>query len=380
MTDSHLPHPRGAATVAVRSAGGSDLPNTSASVGQVGASEPGTEEHRTTIADIAELADVSVPTVSKVLNGRAGVAASTRRRVLELLDEHGYRRRGTATRKPVGLIDFVIRHLDTVWAIPLVQGAESEAAKAGVSLVVTSMHGRRVGNRHWIQHLTSRRTDAIVLVVSELQPGAEDELAKLNMPVVLVDPVGGANPELPAISATNWAGGLTATQHLASLGHTRIGLITGPEDVTCARERMYGYREGLSRAGLEYDPNLERFGDFMPHGGETMAAELLSLDNPPTAIFAGTDQTAAGVYLEAQRRKLRIPQDLSVIGFDDVIVGEWLNPKLTTIRQPLEDMAREAIRTALALVHEGSIPHSRIELPTSLVLRESTARVKPRGY
>jgi len=332
---------------------------------------------RVTIAEIAEIAGVSVPTVSKVLNGRAGVAPSTRARVHELLTEHGYRRRGNTRKATVGLIDFVIRDLDTVWAMPLVQGAESEAAKAGVSLVVTSMHGRRVGNSHWIQHLASRRTDAVVLVVSELYPGAEEELSKLNTPVVLVDPVGGSNPFIPSITATNFAGGLSATEHLTALGHRRIGIVTGPKDVICARDRLYGYREALARAGIPEDPDLVRYGNFMPDGGENGAASLLDLPDPPTAIFAGTDQQAAGVYREARRRGLRIPDDLSVVGFDDVAVGEWLTPALTTVRQPLEDMAREAIRTALTLVHNGSAPDVRRELSTSLVVRDSTA--PPRG-
>ena len=330
---------------------------------------------RITIAEIAAMAGVSEPTVSKVLNGRKGVSETTRSAVLQLIDETHYRRPGTTRRRTVGLIDFVVRHLDTIWAMPLVQGAENEAAKSGISLVVTSMHGRRVGNRHWIQHLASRRTDAVVLVVSELAPGAEEELSRLNTPVVLVDPVGTANPTMPSITATNRLGGYTATQHLIELGHRRISCITGPEDVFCAQERLVGYREALIRAGITPNPAWERYGDFMAPGGQAGAASLLDMAEPPTAIFAGTDQQAGGVYREAARRGLRIPDDLSVVGFDDLAVGEWLTPPLTTIRQPLEDMARVAIRTALSMVKQGSNPRSRVALKTSLVVRESTAPV-----
>ncbi|WP_061965009.1 LacI family DNA-binding transcriptional regulator [Demequina aurantiaca] len=332
-----------------------------------------TGDTRTTIAEIAALAGVSAPTVSKVLNGRGGIAPETRDRIQELLAQNGYRRRGTTKRQPVGLIDFVIRDIDSIWAMPLLKGAEEEVARAGVNLVLMSTHGRRVGNKHWIQQLASRRTDAVVLVVSELQPGAEEELSRLNTPVVLVDPVGSTTTNIPAIAATNWAGGLAATEHLIELGHTRIGMVTGPEDVMCARDRLDGYRAALTRAGINVDHELEVYGDFQLPSGVAGAAKLLSLAQPPTAIFAGSDLQAAGIYEEAQRRGMSIPQDLSVVGFDDVLVSEWITPRLTTVRQPLEQMAREAIRTAMALAHDDTAPQPRVELATSLVVRNSTA-------
>jgi len=332
-----------------------------------------TNRGRTTIADIASLAGSSVPTVSKVLNGRSGVSAETRNVIQNLLDEHGYRRRGTVNKKPIGLIDFVIRDLDTIWALPLIAGAESEAAKVGASLVVTSTHGRLVGNRHWIQQLASRRTDAVVLVLSELQPGAELELTRLNTPLVLVDPAGGNTLNAPSVAATNWAGGLAATEHLIELGHTRVGMITGPKAVACARDRLDGYRAALTRANLTHDPALERFGDFQQESGQQHADSLLRMENPPTAIFAGSDRAAAGVYRAAHARGLRIPEDLSVVGFDDVVVAQWLQPELTTVRQPLEEMARTAIRTAMRLVNGEPVSLERIELATTLVVRASTA-------
>jgi LacI family transcriptional regulator len=332
---------------------------------------------RVSMAEIAELAGVSVPTVSKVLNGREGVAPRTRDLVRQILDDHHYMRRGTSRKRPTGLIDFVIRDLDPNWAMPLVQGAEDEAARMGVSLVVTSTHGRRIGNRHWVQHLASRRTDAVVLTVTDFQAGIADEISKLNTPVVLVDPVGGTAPDVPAVAATNFEGGQTATQHLLRLGHRRIGVITGPTQLACSRERMQGYRAALTKAGIQADPRLEHWGDFMADSGEAAAARMLNLPEPPTAIFACSDQCAAGVYKEARRRGLSIPADLSVIGFDDVMIAQWLQPPLTTIRQPLEEMAREAIRMAMQLVHGTPIPHPRQRLATRLVVRESTA--PPRG-
>lgn len=328
---------------------------------------------RVTIADIAVNAQVSVSTVSKVLNGRQGVGPDTRERVLTLLDEHGYRRRGIERRQPVGLIDFVIRDLNTLWANELVHGAEEETARAGVGLVVTSTHGRRFGNKHWIQQLSARRTDGVVLVVSELQTGAVEQLRRLNTPFVLVDPVGGSDPTMPTVAASNWAGGLAATEHLLALGHRRIGIVTGPAALTCSRDRLDGFRAALRRAGLAATDDLVRSGDFMPAGGHRGASELLDLADPPTAIFAGSDQQAYGVYQEARTRGLRVPEDLSVVGFDDVELCQWISPPLTTVRQPLADMARAATRMVLDLSRQGAPPVPRIELATSLIERESTA-------
>ncbi|GLI26931.1 transcriptional regulator [Agromyces rhizosphaerae] len=326
-----------------------------------------------TIAEIAELAEVSVPTVSKVLNGRPGVSAETRDLVGALLQEHGYVRRGGGPRR-VGLVDFVITDLSTTWAHQLLIGAEAEAARAGVGLVVTSTHDRRAGNKHWIRQLAARRSDGIVLVVSELHPGAEEELARLHTPIVLIDSQGGADSHAPIVAATNWSGGLAATEHLLQLGHRRIGIITGPERMAASRDRLDGYRAALARAGVPFDPDLVRYGDYRVSGGQAEGQRLLELSDRPTAIFAGSDHQAHGVYLAAARVGLAIPRDLSVVGFDDVDICEWIAPSLTTVRQPLADMAREATRLVLALGEEdaASVPQRR-ELATSLVMRRSTA-------
>ena len=328
---------------------------------------------RTTIAEIATLAGVSAPTVSKVLNGRQGVSDTTRARVQEQLDAQGYRRRGTRRRQPVGLLDFVVRDLATPWANELVAGAEQEAARHGVGLVVTSAHGRQMGTHHWIQQLAARRTDGIVLVVSELMAGAEDALRRLNIPLVLVDPVGSASTAQPTVSATNWAGGLSAVEHVLALGHTRIGVVTGPADLACARDRLDGYRAGLLRAGLSLPEDLVRSSPFEVPDGRAAARSLLALPAPPTAILAGSDQQAYGVYQAARERGLSIPEDLSVVGFDDVALGAWLSPPLTTVRQPLVEMAREATRLVLLLSRSEPIPAPQVELATRLVVRGSTA-------
>ena len=328
---------------------------------------------RVTIAEIARQAGVSVPTVSKVLNGRADVAPDTRNQVQRLLAQNDYRRRGARSRRSrAGVVDLVVPNLDSPWVVEVIRGAEEAAQEAGASIVVSAVHGEHRDVRRWLDSLAERRSDGVVLVVSELDKGERGRLAALNVPLVLVDPVGQADPDIPTVGATNWAGGLAATEHLISLGHRRIGVITGPASVLCSQARLDGYRAALERAGIAADPDLVRYGDFLHDSGFDHAAWLLNLPDPPTAIFAGSDLQAFGVYNQARERSLRVPQDLSVVGFDDLALCSWVNPPLTTVRQPLAEMASMATRLAL----EGRADHgsaSRVELATTLVVRTSTS-------
>jgi len=331
-------------------------------------------ESRMTLADIAEIAGVSLATVSKVLNGRTGVSETRRDQILAILEEQGYRRRGAGGRHRAGLIDIVLRGIDTLWATQILVGAQEEAARAGVGLVVTPTHGRTMGNRHWITSLAQRHSDGIVLVVSRLQIGVDQELSKLGIPYVFVDPIGIPDQDVPVIAATNFEGGLEATEHLLGLGHRRIGIVTGDRGLACSQERLAGYKQALAHEDIPIDEDLICFGNFQVEGGYAGAARLLKLPDPPTAIFAGSDLQAYGVYQAAKAAGLSIPEDLSVIGFDDVPLCQWVSPNLTTIRQPLHEMAREATRILVEMAYRGiEPPRKKIELPTSLVVRESTA-------
>lgn len=329
------------------------------------------QSDRVTIAEIARAAGVSVPTVSKVLNDRADVSAGTRERVRSAMTELGYRRRPSAPRRS-GLVDVVLSSLNSPWVVEVLRGAEAEARRGGAQIVLTSTDGAPVGGRRWLDALAAHRSDGLVLVVSEPAPEAGAALAALDVPIVLLDPVGGCDPSLATVGATNFAGSVSAVEHLLDLGHRRIAVISGRPELQCSRQRVDGYRAALHRAGVDVDEDLVRFGDFQTTGGRAGAAALLDLPEPPTAIFAGSDVQAVGVYQEAHARGLRIPEDLSVVGFDDISVCEVLTPALTTVHQPLTRMAAEAVRLALAGRDDEGLP-ARIELATSLVVRGSTA-------
>jgi LacI family transcriptional regulator len=188
----------------------------------------------------------------------------------------------------------------------------------------------------------------------------------------VVDPVNLPDPDVPSVGATNWAGGMAATDHLLGLGHRRIGAVTGPADYLCSRARIDGYRSALERAGAQFDEALVRQGDFQHEGGFIRGGELLDLPEPPTAIFAGSDQQALGVYEAARQRGLRIPQDLSVVGFDDLPAARWVSPPLTTVGQPLADMGRVAAEMLGDLIDSVPLRSQRVELATELIVREST--------
>ncbi|AGL18128.1 LacI family DNA-binding transcriptional regulator [Actinoplanes sp. N902-109] len=330
---------------------------------------------RVTIAAIASEAGVSVPTVSRVLNGRADVAPQTRELVEKLLKQHGYRRR--ASRQQPGraaLVDLVFNDLDSPWAVELIRGVEDVMHTSGVGTVVSAVHRRSAATRQWLQNLYARQSDGVIFVTSDLTTPVYAELQRLNIPVVVVDPAGGAPLDIPVIGATNWAGGLSATQHLASLGHRRIGFIAGPKQLLCSRARLDGYRAGLEHP----DESLIRQGDFLYESGYTGGMSLLEMADPPTAVFASSDTMALGVYEAARHKGLRVPDDLSVVGFDDLPEARWASPPLTTVRQPLAEMGALAARTALRLAAGADIEAPRVELATELVVRDSTAAPRPR--
>ncbi|MEV4182293.1 LacI family DNA-binding transcriptional regulator [Streptosporangium canum] len=332
---------------------------------------------RVTIALIAEEAGVSVPTVSKVINGRPEVAPGTRQRVERLLHKHGYQRRVSQSDGPVGLIDLVFAEIESPWAMEIVRGAETAAREVGASTVISVLHTHAGPGRDWLERIAARRTDGVVIVASRLSAGLQGQLNARSMPFVVVDPEGEPAPHVASVGATNWNGGLAATRHLLELGHRRIGVIGGPADMLCSRARIDGYRAALETAGVAVAPELIRHGDFLVDSGHDHGHGLLSLADPPTAVFAGSDLQAFGVFEAARQRGLRVPEDLSVVGFDDLPLARSAWPPLTTVRQPLQDMAALATRMVLAIGRGDHSQARRVELATELVVRESTAPPRP---
>ncbi|MEV0133157.1 LacI family DNA-binding transcriptional regulator [Dactylosporangium sp. NPDC050688] len=334
-----------------------------------------TRHSRATMAEIAAEAGVSVPTVSKVLNGRRDVAPATRERVEELLRRRSYLPRRAVPARTVGLIDVVFVDLGSPWAMQILAGVEEVAHHAGTGVVVSAVHGRSrtAPDRRWLENLAARRSDGVLLVLSELSADQRAMLAGHGIPVVVVDPAGQPDPSVPSVGATNWTGALTATEHLIGLGHRRIAVIGGPGDVLCSRARLDGFRAAMHAAGLEIPAGYERTGDFTSPTGYRETLALLDLPSPPTAIFACADEMARGAYEALHERGLRVPADISIVGFDDLEQARWSIPPLTTVRQPLTEMAGLATRMLLSLIAGEPLDSTRLELATPLVVRASTA-------
>ncbi|EGG43259.1 MULTISPECIES: LacI family DNA-binding transcriptional regulator [Streptomyces] len=328
---------------------------------------------RTTLADIARAAGVSVATVSKVVNGRGDVAPHTRTRVQELLHQHQYLapvfRHAEAEPVDIPTIEVQFQGGLRSYVAETLEGIIDSAAELGATVVVS----KATHAPHWARDLVAAGRRAVIAVTSVYTAAHLNELARSGLPLVVLDPLHLPDSRVHSVGATNFAGGLTATRHLLSLGHRRIAYLGGPSMAVCNQARMHGYRAAMEAEGAKVPESYVRPGEFTYATGLHGAAGLLDLPEPPTAVFAGNDDIAVGVIEAARARGMRVPEDLSVVGFDDTSLAEMASPPLTTVRQPLREMGGAALRTALRLANGETIESHHIELATALVVRTSTA-------
>jgi LacI family transcriptional regulator len=338
-------------------------------------------ERRATLAMVAEFCGVSLPTVSKVLNGRADVASATRTRVEEALRAHNYSppgARARATPAPAArTVELVFDDIISPYATEVLHGVTDGGDELGVDVVVrrlpTLTETPPRTEAAWARRLTEAGRKGLIVVTSELTSRQLAAFDRAGLSLVVIDPVNLPRTDVVSVGATNWSGGLEATDHLIRLGHRRIAFIGGPVASSPSRARLHGYRAALENAGIRSDPALIRNGSFDFPSGLTFGGELLDSDDPPTAVFAASDPTAMGVFAAATARGLRLPEQLSIVGFDDTYLTVMSTPALTTVRQPLRDMGRVALRTLLRLIAGEPLDSHHVELATTLVIRESTA-------
>ncbi|MEU4425561.1 substrate-binding domain-containing protein [Actinoplanes sp. NPDC024001] len=322
------------------------------------------------ISEVARAAQVSVSTVSKVVHGRRDVGEATRARVEALLAEFGYRRPGADPGRPRRFLT-VFRDLAGPYTLEVVRGIVTGAAEAGAHPIL-GMTNRQSISR-WLDECETLDAAGMILVISMLAEQDQQRIVEQHIPVVLVDPLSEPVIEIPSIGVTNWKGGRTAVEHLLELGHRRIGMLAGRPHSVAGAARLHGYRAALDEAGIAVDPELIRSSDFDFEEAVTATTALLALPQPPTAIFAASDEQALGALEAARRAGCRVPGDLSVISFDDTAVASMTSPPLSAVRQPFEEMGRVAVRTLIQLAEGKAPPTSRVELATRLVVRESTA-------
>jgi LacI family xylobiose transport system transcriptional regulator len=325
---------------------------------------------RVTLETIARETGVSITTISKVLNGRGDVAPSTRERIEAHLQEREYSRPGSSRSD---VLEVVLHELDPHWSVEVVDGVRAAAEAAGLHVTLAVNGDRHAPSADWVADVVRRRPAGVVLIFAGLRPDDRRKLEARGIPFVVLDPAGDPASGTSAVGSTNWRGGLLATRHLIDLGHRAVATITGPLDMMSALARADGYRSALASADLVADPAWVRHGDFHEGSGDFHATALLTSPDPPTAIFAGNDLQAIGVLRAAGRLGVDVPGDLSVVGYDDIPVAKLTTPPLTTIHQPLRRMAEQATRIVLDMRDGRSTETTRIDLATSLVVRESTA-------
>ena len=333
-----------------------------------------------TVRELASMAGVSPMTVSRVLNKRPDVAPETREKVERMIAKSGFvlTRTSSARREGRhGLIDLVVPALDTGYSLEIARGVEAALEPTGYRLVLSctysSSRDLAKQERMWLAKLSQGKTDGAILVLYADQSRRLGALRHRQIPFVVVDPVGDLGPDVPSVGATNWAGARAATEYLVSLGHRRVAFIGGPPQQLCGAERLSGYRSALEAAGIPESPELVRPGDFMDDMGYKQTLALMELPEPPTAIFAGSDNQALGAYAALRQLAKRVPEDVSVVGFDDTLPAPLVTPALTTIRQPLADMGRQAVRELLRLIEGRPLSSLRVQLATTLVIRSSCA-------
>jgi LacI family transcriptional regulator len=328
---------------------------------------------RVTLTTIAASAGVSVATVSKVINDRRDVAPATRALVRSLLVKHGYvaasARRG-AERPPT--VEVQVNGGLCAYVTEILKGVIKAGNEAGVAVIVTDGDGMTDGGTAWARALVAAERRALITVCGEPSPAQLATLSRARLPVVVVDPVDQPQGLVTSVGPTNFAGGLAATQHLLALGHRRIAYLGGPASASFSQARMHGFRAAMEAAGAPVLPDHVRMGGYCYDDGLREAAVLLDLRPAPTAIFAASEEIALGAVHAAASRGLRVPDDLSIVGFDDTELAVMASPRLTTVRQPLLEMGVIALRTALRRAAGEEVESRHIELATELVVRESS--------
>ena len=334
---------------------------------------------RATIRDIADLAGVSIATVSRVLNDRPDVARETRETVLQVVREHGFSTnrgaRGLSSGR-TGMIGLTLPLVADAYFGPMLSGAAEALHERDMRIVLAPTlheHDREVS---LIERLMRGTTDGAILMLPEESAEELLTLQRQGFPFVVVDPREPPPDGIACVAAMHASGAKQAAEHLLALGHRRIGAIAGTPGWYATEERLAGFRAALAGAGILLDPELVVHSDWRIPRGTEAARELLSLPDPPTAIFGFNDNVAIGALHAARERGLSVPDDLSVVGFDDTEQAVIVTPRLTSVRQPLAELGRMGVSLLIRLIDGQRVDALRVELATQLVVRESTAPLR----
>ncbi|MEO3388619.1 LacI family DNA-binding transcriptional regulator [Mesorhizobium sp. CAU 1741] len=329
------------------------------------------------IKDIAERLGVSPATVSRALSGSGLVAEPTLSRIREAAQAMNYRpnvsARNLRTRRSMTVL-MVVRDIGNPFYLEVMKGVERTARDAGYSVLMGNSEDDAERENGYFDMLRDGHADGMILMTGQLPPRMQGHRRiPAGLPVVVaLELIQGS--DLPHVQIDNVAAARDAVRHLIELGHRRIAHITGPAHEAMSNLRQQGYRLAMSEAGLEVPPPYEQCGDYHVHAARSVCSALFDLAAPPTAIFCANDEMAFGAIHELRRRKLDVPNDVSVVGFDDIYLSEAFFPSLTTVSQPRAEIGRAAISVLLDIIGGGHPPADPLVLPTQLQIRGTTAR------
>ncbi len=335
----------------------------------MGQPDPG----RITIAEVAKRAGVSISTVSRVINGLDRVHPDTRSRVSAVVQTLRYQpsafARGLAIQR-THTIGFVIPTISDPFYLDIVRGVEEMAAAAGYSLLVISKL-TRAGDRRVLELFTQKRVDGLVVVGITVPREVLAQLRTQGFPLVLLQ-----QDEHATFSVDNYGGAALITEHLLELGHRQLAYIAGSDDTPDNAERFRGFQDRLASSHIAFEPRLFARGDFLQGSGSRAVTELLSRKRPFDAIFAANDQMAMDAILALREHGLRVPEDVAVVGFDDIPLARYVAPSLTTVRQPANALGSQATQAVLAALGGAPLPEG-VVLPVELIVRESCGSKLP---
>jgi LacI family transcriptional regulator len=331
---------------------------------------------RPTQNDVAQRAGVSQATVSLVLNkvSRSNIPEETRLRVINAIDELGYRPNTLASSLRLGktqTLGLILPDIANPFFAEVSRSIEIAAFEQNYNLILCNTEGDIDRELLYVDVLCNRQVDGIIFVAMGDQADSLQRVLCKNIPVVMIDrDLPGT--EVDAVLTDNRLGGFQATQHLIDLGHYRIGCIAGPSSVTPSAGRGEGYLAALAEHNIPADENLYVRGDFHPYSGWAAARSMLALREPPTAIFAGNDLMAIGALRAITEAGLHVPEDISLVGFDNIELASYTNPPLTSVAQPIHEAGQMAVNFLLERIREPDQPFRRAILPTSLIVRNSS--------
>lgn len=324
------------------------------------------------LVDIARQAGVSLPVASKVLNNRPGVADDTRARVEQALYANGYRRRRRTAADSSHTVELLLDDLHTPWSEEILSGV-IEGLSSDYLPTISARTSDEWDLNAWLEGMIARCPAGVLVPLFDLPSHAMERLRQSGIPCVLIDPAGDVPEGAPAIGSNDYAGMREATQHLLAMGHRRIAYLGGPAYLRTAVARLDGFRSAMRQAKIPIDDALVTAGEFRFDDGEANARRLLGLSEPPTAILAASDMQAAGVYRAAWELGVRIPSELSVVGFDDLPTSALLIPPLTTVHHAVREMAQFGAASLMSMIEGTSSLPTHVELTTKLVRRDSVA-------